>query len=160
MSTEISKLLAIEAVKNVRKRYCHYLDANRMDALAQLFAPDAVCEVDRGVWRGRDAIREGLSEAFKAFDTQNRGRYPFLHAIANQWVELVDEDRAEGRCYLIDLVTTRPPSESPFLLLGLYADEYRLMDGHWLISRTRLDVVWPQPNGGGGDPGNGLVLPN
>lgn len=160
MTTEISKLLAIEAIKNVRKRYCHYLDAHRMEALAQLFATDAICQVDRGVWRGRDAIREGLSRAFTAFDTQSDGRYPFLHAITNQWVELLGEDRAEGRCYLIDLVTTRLPSESPFLLLGLYADEYRLVDGDWLISRTRLDVVWPERNGGGGDPGSGLVLPS
>ncbi|CAG9226935.1 SnoaL-like domain-containing protein [Paraburkholderia tropica] len=166
MSTEtetaksLEELLAIEAIKNVRTRYCHYLDANRMDALAQLFTSDAICEVDRGIWRGRDAIREGLAAAFRAFDTQNRGRYPFLHAIANQWVELLGDDRAEGRCYLIDLVTTRPRTESPFLLLGLYADEYRRVDGQWLISRTRLDVVWPENNGGGGDPGKGLVLPD
>lgn len=159
VQTDVSRLLAIEAIKNLRQRYCHYLDANQMDSLAALFTEDAICQVDRGTWRGRDAIRQGLADAFTAFDTDKRGRYPFLHAITNQWVELLDEDRAEGRCYLIDLATEGPKTSNPLFLLGLYADEYRSVDGRWLISRTRLDVVWPEPNVGGGNPGNDLMLP-
>ncbi|EJN18323.1 hypothetical protein PMI35_06170 [Pseudomonas sp. GM78] len=160
LNTDLNRLLTLEAIRNLRLRYCHHLDANRMDALAQLFTDDAICQVDRAGWRGRDAIAQGLSEAFSAFDQQQRGAYPFLHAVSNHWIEILDEDRAEGRCYLIDFATQRAPGQNPLLLVGLYADEYRRVDGQWLISRTRLDVVWPEPDVGGGDPGNGLVLPS
>lgn len=160
VNADVNRLLTLEAIRNLRLRYCHHLDANRMEALAQLFTEDAICQVDRGCWRGRDAIQQGLSQAFSAFDVQQRGAYPFMHAVSNHWIEILDENRAEGRCYLIDFATQRAADENPLLLVGLYADEYRRVKGQWLISRTRLDVVWPEPNVGGGDPGNGLVLPS
>ncbi|UQS17545.1 nuclear transport factor 2 family protein [Pseudomonas sp. HS6] len=159
MNTELNRLLTLEAIRNLRLRYCHHLDANRMDLLGRLFTEDALCQVDRGSWKGREAIEQGLSEAFSAFDTQQTGAYPFFHAVSNHWIEILDENRAQGRCYLIDFATQRPAGENPLLLLGLYADEYRRVDGQWLISRTRLDVVWPETHIGGGDPGNGLFLP-
>lgn len=146
MHADLNRLVSLEAIRNLRLRYCHHLDANRMDALAQLFTEDATCHVDRAGWTGRDAIQAGLSQAFRDFDTQQRGQYPFLHAVSNHWIEILDEDHAEGRCYLIDFVTQRPAGESPLLLLGLYVDEYRRVQGEWLISRTRLDVVWPEPS--------------
>ena len=159
MNTELNKLLSLEAIRNLRIQYCHFLDTNRMDELAQLFTEDAICFVDRAGWQGREAIRNGLSQAFAEYDAQHRGTYPFLHSISNHWIEILSEDRAEGRCYLTDFVTERPAGASPLLLLGSYADEYLRVDGKWLINRTRLDVVWPEPNIGGGVPGNGLVLP-
>ncbi len=160
MQPELKRLLTLEAIRDLRLRYCHYLDANRMEALGELFTEDAICQVDRGTWRGREAIREGLAQAFTAYDIHQRGAYPFLHAVSNHWIEVLDENRAEGRCYLIDFNSSRPASVNPLLLLAVYADEYRCVDGRWLISRTRLDVVWPEPNVGGGDPGNGLQLPS
>lgn len=160
MQPEVEKLLTLEAIKNLRLRYCHYLDANRMEALAQLFTADAICDVAGAGWRGRDAIRNGLAEAFETYDVKKLGRYPFLHSVSNHWIEIISEDRAEGRCYLVDFATARSGEENPLLLLGVYADEYRRIDGQWLISRTRLDVIWPEANGGGGDPGNDLVLPS
>ncbi|MGG2396714.1 nuclear transport factor 2 family protein [Pseudomonas sp. SH1-B] len=159
METELKLLLTREAIRDLRQRYCHYLDTNRMADLAQLFTEDAICQVDRGSWRGREAIREGLTQAFAAYDIHQRGTYPFLHAVSNHWIEVLDDDRAEGRCYLIDFDASRAPSANPLLLLGIYADEYRRVNGQWLISRTRLDVIWPEPNVAGGAPGRDLVLP-
>lgn len=144
MNADLNRLVSLEAIRSLRLRYCHHLDANRMDALGALFTEDATCHVHRAGWSGREAIKAGLSQAFRDFDTQQRGQYPFLHAVSNHWIEFLDEDHAEGRCYLIDFVTQRPAGESPLLLLGLYVDEYRRVQGEWLISRTRLDVVWPQ----------------
>ncbi|PRA33834.1 nuclear transport factor 2 family protein [Pseudomonas poae] len=143
MHTDLNRLVSLEAIRTLRMRYCHYLDANRMDALAQLFTEDAVCHVAGAGWTGRDAIKAGLSQAFVDFDTEQRGQYPFLHAVSNHWIEMLDDDHAEGRCYLTDWVTQRPAGENPLLLLGVYVDEYRRVDGKWLISHTRLDVVWP-----------------
>lgn len=68
-------------------------------------------------------------------------------------------DLVEGRSYLIDFETASKIDPNPLLLLGVYADEYKRIEGHWRISRTRLEMVWPQRSVGGGVPGNGMTLP-
>jgi hypothetical protein len=157
---DINQLLLIENIKRLRVLYAHYLDLNDMEAIANLFSPDAVCDVGLGVWRGRKEIREGLAAAFADYDKQHQGSYPFMHAMANQWVVLTGPDSAQGRCYLLDWATQRKQEESPLLLLATYADEYTRIEGIWYISRTRLDIVWPKRNVGGGQPGKDIVLPN
>lgn len=156
---ELKTLLNLEAIKKLRIKYAHYLDSNNIDGLVSLFTEDAICQTDRNPWRGRHEIREGLKKAFNDYDTEKYGSYPFLHAITNHWIEIMSEKKAQGRCYLIDLVTQRPKSESTLLLLGLYSDEYQFVDGDWYISKSRLDLVWPEHNVGGGEPGKDLVLP-
>ncbi|ACT06875.1 conserved hypothetical protein [Dickeya chrysanthemi Ech1591] len=160
MNTEITRLLSLEAIRNLRIRYCHHLDANHMDELARLFTEEATCFVAGIGWQGREAIRAGLTQAFEEYDALHRGTYPFMHVIANHWIEFINDDHAEGRCYLTDWVTERPAGTSPLLLLGSYADEYLRIDGKWLINRTRLDITWPEPDIGGGAPGNDLILPS
>ncbi len=159
MTDHIQKLIDLEEIKNLRVLYSHYLDRNSMTDLAELFAPDAVCNAGLGDWNGRDAIRAGLHKAVVDYDLDQHGSYPFLHAVTNQWVELIDADTAQGRCYLIDLHTVDKPDRDPWILLGMYADEYRRIDNRWYITRSQLDIVWPTRQIGGGNPGNMLVLP-
>jgi len=143
---KIEQLLHIEAIKNLRILYSHYLDSNKLKELTHLFTVDAVVQTDRDPWCGREGIYAGLDKAFKDYDQSNHGNYPFLHAITNHWVEITGPTTAQGRCYLIDLVTGRPKNESPLLLLGLYADEYVLIGEKWQISKSQLDLVWPDRN--------------
>ncbi|MBH9313573.1 nuclear transport factor 2 family protein [Pseudomonas aeruginosa] len=155
----IQRMADLEAIRSLRIRYSHYLDGNHMDELAALFAPDALCDAGRGLWQGREQIRAGLSAAFEAYDHDVEGSYPFLHAVTNHWIEFLDADTAQGRCYLIDLETMSKRERDPWLLLGSYADEYRRVDGRWFITRTRLDSFWPERQAGGGLPGRDLILP-
>lgn len=143
MSTELALLLDREEIKNLRVRYAHALDGNNIQDLDQVFSQDAVVEVTVGKMEGIDAIRAGLDAAFKLFDRDRQGSYPFMHAIVNHWVQLTGPDTAEGRCYLIDFETASKADPNPLLLLGLYADQYKRIDGCWRITRTRLEVVWP-----------------
>ncbi len=147
MNTHIKALLDREAIRELRVLYAQHLDSNNIDALDQVFAADAVVEVTVGKMEGIAAIRAGLSTAFELFDRDCQGRFPFMHAITNHWVKLTGPDTAEGRCYLIDFETASKPDPNPLLLLGLYADDYRRIDGQWRITRTRLEVVWPERNG-------------
>jgi len=143
MSTEVKSLLDREEIKDLRVLYAHHLDGNNIEDLDQVFSDDAVVEVTVGKMEGIDAIRAGLNEAFQLFDRDRQGTYPFMHAIVNHRVRLTGPDSAEGRCYLIDFETASKPDPNPLLLLGLYADEYRRINGQWRITRTRLEVVWP-----------------
>ncbi|QEI08519.1 nuclear transport factor 2 family protein [Pigmentiphaga aceris] len=145
--TRINALLDREEIRELRTRYAHYLDSNNIAALDQVFSADAVVEVTVGRMEGIDAIRLGLNDAFKQFDRDHQGSYPFMHAIVNHQITLTGTDHAEGRCYLIDFETASKPDPNPLLLLGLYADEYRRIDGEWRITRSRLEVVWPQRSG-------------
>ena len=155
----VDRLLVIEDIKQLRVLYGHYLDTNNMDAIVTLFAPDAVVDAGLGVWHGRDEIRAGLAKAFADYDKQGHGSYPFLHAMANQWIEITGPDSAQGRTYLLDWATERDPKESPLLILASYADEYARVDGKWYINRSRLDIVLPARNIGGGLPSGSMVLP-
>ena len=92
---------------------------------------------------GLPSIKAGLADAFRPFDRDRLGRYPFLHVIANNHVTLTGPDTAEGRCYLIDFETASKSDPNPLLLLGLYADSYRHIDGAWRITSSKLEVVWP-----------------
>lgn len=144
MDTKLKALLDREEIRNLRTLYAHHLDSNTIDALDEVFSADAVVEVTVGKMTGIDAIRSGLNDAFKRFDRDHQGSYPFLHAIANHWIKLTGPDTAQGRCYLIDFETASKPDPNPLLLLGLYADTYQRIDGEWRITHTRLEVVWPE----------------
>ncbi|WP_254925880.1 nuclear transport factor 2 family protein [Pseudomonas fragi] len=102
MDTKLKALLDREEIRNLRTLYAHHLDSNTIDALDEVFSADAVVEVTVGKMTGIDAIRSGLNDAFKLFDRDHQGSYPFLHAIANHWIKLTGPDTAQGRCYLID----------------------------------------------------------
>lgn len=156
MNDEIKALLDREEIRNLRTLYAHHLDSNNIVALDQVFSADAVVEVTVGKMEGIDAIRTGLNEAFGLFDRDCQGRYPFMHAITNHWIKLTGPDSAEGRCYLIDFETASKPDPNPLLLLGLYADEYRRLDGQWRITRSTLEVVWPARGGADAQPARQL----
>ncbi|TCM12713.1 SnoaL-like protein [Novosphingobium sp. PhB165] len=143
MQDEIRALLDKDEIRDLRIRYSHLLDGNRIDALDRVFAADAVVEVTVGRMEGLEAIKAGLKDAYTLFDRNGRGHYPFMHPIANHLIELTGPDSATGSCYLIDFETASKSDPNPLLLLGLYADEYRRIDGAWRITQTRLDVVWP-----------------
>src|SRR5580658_7618631 len=101
------QLTSLEAIRNLRVLYCHHLDSGRIDSLTKLFTEDAIVQVDRGRWNGREEIHVGLSKAFAEYDVEQRGAYPFVHLVSNQWVELLDENRAEGRSHLQFLLAER-----------------------------------------------------
>jgi hypothetical protein len=145
MNDQMQKLLDREEIRNLRTLYSHFLDGNHLHRLEEIFAHDAIVEVTVGTMHGIDQIRSGLADAFRIFDRDGRHHFPFLHAIANHVVTLTDPDTAKGQCYLLDFETASKADPNPLLLLGLYLDEYRKIEGSWRITRSRLEVVWP-PN--------------
>lgn len=142
IDTRLAALLDVEEIRHLRMRYSHALDSGDIDALDRVFAVDALVVVTVGAMKGLDMIKAGLADAYRLFDRDGRNHYPFLHVIANHQVTLTGADTAEGSCYLVDFETASKPDPSPLLLLGLYHDHYRRIDGVWRISETRLDVIW------------------
>ena len=150
--TELETLIETEKIKKLRILYSHYFDMNQLDKLVSLFTEDAICEFgSRGNCSGHAEIRAVYEFAHKEWDKGNNGTYPYVHAITNHWIEFTGPTSAEGRCYLIDMVTEQ--KGSPLLLIGAYDDEYKKTGNEWKIYRTRLDYLWPERSVVGGFPG-------
>lgn len=139
----VEELLAREAIKEVRIAYSHYFDGQDIDALVGLFTDDAICEFGEafgGDWIGKDTIRANYSKFLGGGDTPE---YSVLHSVTNPLIKLIDADTAHGRWYLHDLRTT-VGVEDPIILYGIYDDVYRRVGDRWLISKTRIDFLWPR----------------
>jgi len=151
--TDLEEFLEVERIKKLRILYSHYFDSHDLDRLADLFTDDVICEFGAyGTWRGKTELRDNYAAVHARWDKQQRGPYPYMHITTNHWVEITGPESAEGRCYLVDTVTA-DKDRNPFLLLGIYDDEYKNVLGKWKIHRTRLDFVWPDYSVVGGLPG-------
>jgi hypothetical protein len=150
--TEVEILIETEKIKKLRILYSHYFDSDELDKLVSLFTDDAICEFGvHGTCSGHDEIRATYQRAHAEWDKNNNGSYPYLHAITNHWIEFTGFESAEGRCYLIDMVMDQ--KSTPLLLVAVYDDEYKKVNGMWKIHRTRIDYLWPNRSVVGGEPG-------
>jgi hypothetical protein len=141
-TTELLRLLNTESIRNLKLRYAHLMDKLDIDALAELFTDDAVCDFGPyGKWTGKEVIRQNYHEAMAQVVSKPFGS---LHHICNHWVEMRDETSAVGRCYLIDIVTERAADENPVLWYAMYDEEYRRVDGVWKISFSCIQFLWPE----------------
>ncbi|MCA0045053.1 nuclear transport factor 2 family protein [Celeribacter litoreus] len=140
----ITAMLDREDIRALRQHYSALLDGNEADRMGEVFTDDAEVAVTVGSMKGLDEIKTSLRGAYQMFDSREAGHFPFVHAIANHEITLTGPDTATGSCYLLDFVTDRPGPQHPFLLLGRYLDDYVRVNGEWRISRSELDVLWPQ----------------
>ncbi|TNI66992.1 nuclear transport factor 2 family protein [Aeromonas media] len=142
--SRINALLDREEIRALRLRYSQLLDGNQADRMDEIFTEDAEVRVTVGVMKGLAEIKKSLKEAYQTFDTKQRSHFPFMHAVSNHEITLIDERTASGSCYLLDLVTDRDATQHPFLLLGRYLDRYVRVQGQWRIASSTLDVLWPE----------------
>ena len=146
----IDELLAIEEIKNLRYGYAAHFDSNDLDSLMNLFTEDAVCDfgAEYGRWIGRETIRAN----YRANLDQLGPSFSSLHVMANPWITLKSPTEAHGRWTLVDFLTARcvqlkPGKDGtagdPLLWLAIYEDDYRKVDGKWLMSYVKLHFLWP-----------------
>lgn len=130
----------VEAVRDVKHRYCWSFDTADLEGLIALFTADAVCELGPfGSWHGIAEIRAGY-QAQMADSGVPGGR---LHSVSNDLIDVAG-DRATGRWYLVDYDIS-PGTVNPARILATYADEYRREGDTWRIARTALQIHWRAP---------------
>ena len=130
----------IQELRKLKQLYSHLMDSGQIDALANLFTEDAVCEFgpEYGNWEGRETIRTNYHDVFDAQD-----QFSAMHHITNHYIDMTGPDSAVGRSYLIDVVTTTSPEDQPIVWFGLYDEQYQKVDGNWLIKKCSLQFLWP-----------------
>jgi ketosteroid isomerase-like protein len=138
---ELRELLEKEKIRKLKQLYSHLMDSGQIDALADIFTEDAICEFgpEYGNWEGRETSRTNYKGVF-----EGQEQFGAMHHITNHYIDMTGPDTAKGRSYLLDAVTTVEPEEQPIMRLGLYDEEYRKVDGQWLISKCSLQFLWPQ----------------
>ena len=135
----VQELLAIEAIKRLKARYFRYIDTKRFEEWSRLFTADAVLTMDIGIttWGGDPAPAPAL-EGREAILAQVRRSFPntlTVHHGHMPEIDIIDEDHATGIWALADIVENRGSFRTG---AGHYHEQYRRVDGEWLIARLHL----------------------
>jgi hypothetical protein len=130
---ELWELLARESIRDLVTRYNSNGDAGRFPQMMELFAPDAVMEVEERRYSGRDEILSLFTETRERVRDAATPTY-VRHCVTTHQIDREDERDATGRFYFAVL--------SPVGLdhWGRYVDRYRVVDGAWRFARRRVTV--------------------
>ncbi|MBT8447795.1 MAG: nuclear transport factor 2 family protein [Gammaproteobacteria bacterium] len=133
LAARVQRLEDIEAIRALKMRYCAACDDNyNPDAIAACFSEDAIW--DAGMF-GR-SVGRGEIHAYFAAAPDNISFA--IHQVANPTVE-VDGDSGTGQWYLLQPMVMRATNKA-YWLAALYDEEYRRVDGQWLIHRLKLEI--------------------
>jgi hypothetical protein len=136
-------LLAIESIKQLKARYCRYLDAKDWAAWRSIFTDDFVSDTAEA---GGKLITG--ADDFVAFTRNNIGRrsQATAHQVHAPEIEFTSATTARGVWALQDVVRFGPGVT--LVGYGHYHETYENIAGKWLIkssklTRLREDIVTP-----------------
>ncbi len=131
LEKRITRLEDIEAIKQLKARYCHICDDDHNpETVKTVFAEDGIWEsADFGTARGHAEISELFANFRKMFNFSQ-------HNIMNPVIE-VDGDRATGIWYIMGPWTYRENDDEKWLALR-YDDDYVKIDGEWKYQHLRV----------------------
>ena len=140
---DASPLLAIEAIKQLKARYCRYLDSKDWAAWRALFTDDFVSDT----FEAGGKLIAGADD-FVAFTRKGIGRpaQATAHQVHAPEIELTSATTARGVWALQDVVRFGPGVT--LVGYGHYHETYENIGGQWLIkssklTRLREDIVTP-----------------
>jgi hypothetical protein len=133
------ELEAREAVRDLVARYNANADTGRFDQVVELFAPDAIMDIqDQARRTGPEEIRLIFTAARDRADYGDRPVY-LRHMTATHQIDVLDRSNAKGRCYYQVLTAVGLDH------WGRYIDDYRTVDGVWKFARRRVTVDGRNP---------------
>ena len=129
-------------INELQSRYALAHDLTDPAMYASVFTEDAeLFGAGRLLAKGREALHAiGVNDR-KRFNTgAKEGERSFgalRHVITNSVIELDGDTAATGVCYVLTVVN-RPERGPEILSVGRYEDEYRKVDGKWLIAKREI----------------------
>jgi uncharacterized protein (TIGR02246 family) len=124
-------LLEIEAIKQLKARYCRYLDTKDWEAWRGIFTDDFVSDTSSA---GGKVIRG--ADDFVAFVRKTLEKQPTVHQVHAPEIELTSPTTARGVWALNDVVRLAPGLNLDGY--GHYHETYEKTDGHWRITSSKL----------------------
>ncbi len=123
----------IEAIKQLKARYCRYLDTKQWDKWRSIFADDFVSDTAEA-----GGQRIAGADEFVAFTRKNIGKpsQPTVHQVHAPEIELTSVTTARGVWALHDVVRLAPGLNLNGY--GHYHETYEKLDGQWRIKSSKL----------------------
>ena len=140
---DATALPEIEAIKQLKARYCRLLDTKNWDAWRKLFSDDFLSDTSQA---GGKIIR-GADE-FVSFTRRGLRDQATVHQVHAPEIELTSATTARGVWALEDVVRFGPLVN--LRGYGHYTETYEKRDGQWLITSSTLTRLRE-------DVGNGVV---
>jgi SnoaL-like domain len=124
-ASELDRLFAIEEIRQLKARYCRFVDTKQWQRLEELFMPEARLEGFGSVPDGSDPATFVAGVSVRLADAIT------IHHVHEPEVKLTDPGRARGIWPMMDYVDLRPtePGENPqadrgWIGWGYYEEEY------------------------------------
>ncbi|MCV7197820.1 nuclear transport factor 2 family protein [Mycobacterium angelicum] len=124
-------LCEIEEIKQLKARYCRYLDTKRWEDWRQLFTDDFVSDTSPSGGK-----RIAGADEFVAFVRNALGRQPTVHQVHAPEIALTSPTTATGIWALEDVVRLAPGINLQGR--GHYHETYQKVGGRWLITTSTL----------------------
>ena len=128
---DATDLLEIEAIKQLKARYCRYLDTKDWQMWRGIFTDDFLSDTSQA---GGTVIR-GADE-FVAFTRKGVGDRATAHQVHAPEIELTSATTARGIWALEDVVRLAPGVN--LRAYGHYHETYEKVDGQWRITSSKL----------------------
>jgi len=90
-----------QAIANLCATYTMSADRGRADEVAEVFAEDAIFDVESGQLKGREAIRKFFSDLIASAVLSPGKQSPARHHLTTSLVKMNDAVHASGRTYFI-----------------------------------------------------------
>ncbi|RCW45755.1 uncharacterized protein (TIGR02246 family) [Halopolyspora algeriensis] len=143
LEARIRRLEDIEEIRQLRARYCQYLDDGRWSELAELFTADGAF-VGLSTARGRDELRTFFAEL------QSGPLQAWWHFSSNETIT-VDGDEARGETWLDQPCVVDGEAH---IAAGRYQDDVvRDSDGQWRFRERKVTFFFWGPLASGWAPG-------
>lgn len=126
-----AELLDIEAVKQLKARYCRLLDTKDWDGFCALFTDDAIVDTT-----GSGGPRFASAHEFVQYVSASLAGAVSVHHVHAPEIELTGEQTASGIWAMEDRVKFADGRE--LLGFGHYTETYAKVDGQWRIDSSTL----------------------
>jgi SnoaL-like domain len=126
-----AELLEIEAIKQLKARYCRYLDTKDWAGWRQLFADDFVSDTSESGGK----IITGADD-FVVFTRKSLRSQATVHQVHAPEIELLSPTTARGVWALEDVVRFGPGVN--LRGYGHYTETYEKVGDRWLITSSKL----------------------
>ncbi|MBW2942195.1 nuclear transport factor 2 family protein [Zhongshania aquimaris] len=136
LALRVERLEAESAIKSLKYRYLNACDEKCPDQILACFLPGKI-NIDFG-HIGQFSSREDFVDVYKAL--ANHDHIVDMHHAQNPAVKVLDSDRASAKIPL-RFLSINTKDKTRVQIGGYYSDEYRRVDGHWLISASRFTVT-------------------
>ncbi len=128
---DAAALLQIESIKQLKARYCRYLDTKDWTSWRSLFTDDFRSDTSKA--GGKVIVG---ADAFVAFTHKSLGDRATVHQVHAPEIELTSATTARGVWALEDVVRLAPGVN--LRGYGHYTETYEKVDGRWLIASSTL----------------------